>query len=82
MFIYSQYLMHIILILYELVPKKTMAPEWMYFGLEKNEEGRIKTEDIWPYTWKGGNTSNLVSHLKGQFTCIFFMQVKPFKFIM
>ena len=31
----------------ELVPKKkTMAPVWTYFGLEKNEEGRIKTEDI------------------------------------
>ena len=31
----------------ELVPKKkTTAPVWTYFGLEKNEEGRIKTEDI------------------------------------
>ena len=31
----------------ELVPKKkTTTLVWKYFGLEKNEEGRIKTEDI------------------------------------
>ena len=56
----------------ELVPKKkTTAPVWTYFGLEKNEEGRIKTEDIavcrkcyGHVHAKGGNTSNLVSHLK------------------
>ena len=31
----------------ELVPKKkTTTLVWKYFDLEKNEEGRIKTEDI------------------------------------
>ena len=55
----------------ELVPKKTTAPVWTYFGLEKNEEGRIKTEDIivcrtfyGHVHTKRGNTSHLASHLK------------------
>ena len=56
----------------ELVPKKkTTAPVWTYFGLEKNKERRIKTKDITVCRKcyghihaKGGNTSNLVSHLK------------------
>ena len=51
--------------------KKTTSPVWTYFGLEKDEEGRIKTEDIavcqrcysHVYT-KGGNTLNLLLHLK------------------
>ena len=51
--------------------KKTTSPVWTYFGLEKDEEGRIKTDDIIVcrkcYSRvhaKGSNTSNLLSHLK------------------
>ena len=51
--------------------KKTTSPVWTYFNLEKDEEGRIKTEDIAVCQKcygcvhaKGGNTSNLISYLK------------------
>ena len=50
---------------------KTTSPVWTYFGLEKDEEGRIKTEDIAVcrkcYSRvhaKGGYTSNLLLHFK------------------
>ena len=51
--------------------KKTTSPVWTYFGLEKNEEGRIKTKDI-AVCWKcyshihtkGSNTSDLAFQLK------------------
>ena len=51
--------------------KKTKSPVWTYFGLEKDEGEKIKTEEVavcrkcyCHVQAKGGNTLNLLSHLK------------------
>ncbi|XP_065899760.1 E3 SUMO-protein ligase ZBED1-like [Dysidea avara] len=56
----------------ELVARKNAtSPVWTYFGLEKESDGRIKSEDVavcrkcyQRVRAKGGNTSNLLSHLR------------------
>jgi len=56
----------------ELVARKnSTSPVWSYFGLEKDSNGRINSEDVavcrkcyQHVRAKGGNTSNLLSHLR------------------
>ena len=56
----------------ELVARKnSISPVWSYFGLEKDNDGRIKSEDVaacrkcYQHVHaKGGNTSNPLSHLR------------------
>ena len=57
--------------------RKTTSPVWTYFGLEKDEGGKIKTKDVavcrkchCHMQAKGGNTSNLLSHLKMHHTTL------------
>lgn len=55
-----------------LVPKpKTVSVVWNYFGLEQDEEGKPKNDDVAicrrckrRVQARGGNTSNLLSHLR------------------
>ena len=56
-----------------IVPKEnTSSPIWTYFGLKSDDEGKPISNDkvicrvcCGSVTAKGGNTSNLFSHLKG-----------------
>ena len=56
----------------ELVARKNRtSPVWSYFGLEKDSDGKIKSGDVTVcrkcyqhVRAKGGNTSNLLSHLR------------------